>query len=100
MKRTPRNDLATALRTARRGTGIAQEGFVGVSGRTYISQLERGERNATLSKVDELASVMGLHPATLVTLSYLPSPSSTAELDKLLSRVREEVIRLSADGGA
>lgn len=73
---------------------------MGVSGRTYISQLERGERNATLSKVDELASVMGLHPATLVTLSYLPSPSSTAELDKLLSRVREEVIRLSADGGA
>ena len=72
---------------------------MGVSGRTYISQLERGERNATLSKVDELASVMGLHPATLVTLSYLPSPDSIAELDKLLSRVREEVIRLSAKGG-
>ena len=62
----------------------------------YISQLERGERNATLSKVDELASVMGLHPAKLVTLSYLPSPGSTADLDKLLLRVREEVIRLSA----
>jgi hypothetical protein len=68
--------------------------------RTYISRLERGERNATLSKVDELASVMGLHPATLVTLSYLPSLGSTAELDKLLSRVREEVICLSANGGA
>lgn len=72
---------------------------MGVSGRTYISQLERGQRNATLSKVDELASVMGLHPATLVTLSYMSSPGSTAELDKLLSRVREEVIRLSAAGG-
>ena len=72
---------------------------MGVSGRTYISQLERGERNATLSKVDELASVMGLHPATLVTLSYLPSPSSTADLDKLLLRVREEVVRLSAKEG-
>lgn len=72
---------------------------MGVSGRTYISQLERGERNATLSKVDELASVMGLHPATLVTLSYLPSPGFTADLDKLLLRVREEVIRLSAKEG-
>ena len=98
MKRTPRNDLATALRTARRGVGVAQEGFVGVSGRTYISQLERGERNATLSKLDDLASVLGLHPATLVTLSYLPSPGATAELDKLLSRVRAEVLRLSTGG--
>lgn len=62
MKRTPRNDLATTLRTARRGTDIAQEGFVGVSGRTYISQLERGERNATLSNVDKLASLIGPAP--------------------------------------
>lgn len=94
MKRAPRNDLAAALRTARRAVGIAQEGFVGVSGRTYISQLERGERNATLSKLDEIASVMGLHPATLVALSYLPAPGASSELEKLLSRVREEMLRL------
>ena len=69
---------------------------MGVSGRTYISQLERGERNATLSKLDDLAAVLGLHPATLVALSYLPPSATPTEVEKLLSRIRDEATRVIA----
>ena len=55
MKRPPRNDFGHALRVARTAASLSQEAFSDVSGRTYISQLERGERHATLSKIDELA---------------------------------------------
>jgi transcriptional regulator with XRE-family HTH domain len=96
MKSPPRNRLAQALRTARHATGISQEGFGDVSGRTYISQLERGERHATLSKVDDLASVLGIHPASLVLLAYLPSKVNEGAIDSMLATVRAELVRLTS----
>lgn len=95
MKSSPRNQLARALRMARHALGVSQEGFGDVSGRTYVSQLERGERHATLSKVDDLASVLGLHPASLVALAYLPARPSEASVDALLASVRAELLALT-----
>jgi len=96
MKPLPRNQLAHALRTARHAVGLSQEGFGDVSGRTYISQLERGERHATLSKVDDLASVLEIHPATLVLLAYLPKNLHERSIDALLALVRAELVQLAA----
>lgn len=39
--------------------------------RGVISSLERGLKSQTLKKVDELAEVIGVHPLTLLTLSYV-----------------------------
>lgn len=94
MKRPLRNDLGHALRLARTATGLSQEAFGDVSGRTYISQLERGERHATLSKLDDLASVLGIHPASLVALSYLPPRASRETVEGLIATVRDELMGL------
>lgn len=45
--------------------------FSNVSSRTYVSTLERGLKNPTLDKIEDLASVMRLHPLTLITLAYM-----------------------------
>lgn len=99
MKHAPRNQLPKALRRARKALGLSQESFAGVSGRTYLSQLERGERRATLAKLDDLAAVLGIHPATLVALSYLPESASAAEAEKLLGRMRTEMDRVMTASG-
>lgn len=94
MKRPPRNDFGHALRVARTAAGLSQEAFSDVSGRTYISQLERGERHATLSKIDELAAVLGIHPASLVALSYLHPRASRESVEGLVATLREELMGL------
>ena len=98
MKSSPRNRLDQALRTARHAAGVSQEGFGDVSGRTYISQLERRERHATLSKIDDLAPVLGMHPASLVLLAYLPAKVSEGSVDRLLATVRAELVGLTPKG--
>ncbi len=42
-----------------------------VSSRTYLSTLERGLKSPTLDKLDEIAGVMDVHPASLVLLAYV-----------------------------
>lgn len=84
------NRFAQALRETRASLGITQEDFGVVSSRTYVSSLERGIKVPTLSKIDELASVMGIHPLTLLTLAYAKSsdPKSVAQV---LQIVRSEL---------
>ncbi|MCV2354278.1 helix-turn-helix domain-containing protein [Paucibacter sp. B2R-40] len=98
MKNSPQNHLASALRKARNAAGLSQEEFGAVSGRTYISQLERGERQATLAKIDDLASVLQIHPAALVALAYLPDQAGEDAVEKLLTTVREELMAMLAAG--
>ena len=66
---------------------MSQEVFDEVSSRTYISALERDLKSPTLPKVDALAGVLGLHPLTLLALSY---GSSQADVDKVLAQVSSE----------
>jgi transcriptional regulator with XRE-family HTH domain len=55
--------------------------------RTYVSALERGLKSPTLPKVDALSGVLGLHPLTLLALSY---GSSLADIENVLARVGSE----------
>ena len=84
------SNFAKALRKAREARGIPQEDFDTVSSRTYVSALERGLKQPTISKVDALAGVLGLHPLTLFALSYADS-SSVADVRRLLDRVHQEI---------
>lgn len=65
--------FGVGLRRARKSRGLTQEDFSTVSSRTYLSSLERGIKSPTISKIEELASVLGLHPLTLLALAYLPT---------------------------
>lgn len=84
------NRFANALRETRSSLGITQEDFGVVSSRTYVSSLERGIKVPTLSKIDELASVMGIHPLTLLTLAYAKSNDPKA-VAQVLQTVRNEL---------
>jgi transcriptional regulator with XRE-family HTH domain len=84
------NRFANALRETRSSLGITQEDFGVVSSRTYVSSLERGIKVPTLSKIDELASVMGIHPLTLLTLAYAKSSDPKA-VAHVLEIVRNEL---------
>ncbi|MBT2135483.1 helix-turn-helix domain-containing protein [Croceibacterium sp. LX-88] len=60
--------LAKNLRLLRQAKGWSQEVFADEAGlhRTYISDLERGSRNPTISVVDKLAIALGVTPGRLL----------------------------------
>ena len=88
---TAKNSFPAALRTLRKSCGLSQEAFSEVSSRTYMSSLERGLKNPTLSKVDELCEVMQVHPLTLLALTYGLDAKGA---DKLFARVQRELAEL------
>lgn len=63
-----RERLARNLRLLRQEKGWSQEAFADEAGlhRTYISDLERGARNPTITVVDKLAVALGVTPGRLL----------------------------------
>lgn len=87
--KTPKHSLASALKMVRKARGLSQQAFSEVSGRTYMSSLERDLKSPTLNKVAELCAFMRVHPISLLTLAYAgDSPRKAAEL---LNQVRQEL---------
>jgi transcriptional regulator with XRE-family HTH domain len=63
-----RERLARNLRKMRQQKNLSQEAFahdVGIH-RTYISDLERGARNPTITIIDKLALFLGVTPGALL----------------------------------
>jgi transcriptional regulator with XRE-family HTH domain len=92
---SPQNNFSAALRLCRKACNVSQEAFGVVSSRTYVSSLERGIKQPTLNKVDELAGVMGVHPLTLLAISYLDSVDPSAQ-QALMNEVSGELTRVLA----
>ena len=90
----PRNDFASGLRKTRDAQGLSQEDFGLVSSRTYVSSLERGLKSPTLNKVDDLANTLGVHPLTLLVVSYVDDYGKEPVMD-LLDRIREELLTVT-----
>lgn len=80
-----------ALKQLRVSRQLTQERFSDLSSRTYLSSLERGLKSPTLEKIDELASVMGVHPLTLLASCYLVKDEALT-LDELFLRIRSELL--------
>lgn len=85
-----RNHFGIAFREVRLAQGLTQEDFANESGRTYISELERGIKQPTLQKIDELSAPLGIHPLTALVLAYLDS-YDTLSADMLLGEVQVEL---------
>lgn len=84
------NNLPRAMKAIRDVRALSQEDFSLVSSRTYMSTVERGLKSPTLGKLEQIASVMQVHPLTLLTLGYASStsPKATAEI---LESVQQEL---------
>lgn len=55
-----------------------------------MSSLERNLKSPTLSKVDELAQVLGVHPLTLLAGAYLENFKATC-INELLELIAKEL---------
>jgi transcriptional regulator with XRE-family HTH domain len=82
------------MRLIRKAKGITQEDFGVVSSRTYVSSVERGLKNPTLAKIDELAEVLGVHPVTLLTLAYVDDHTvvGTRALLSIVKKQLDEIL--------
>jgi transcriptional regulator with XRE-family HTH domain len=58
------------VRELRLAAGLSQEALAEASGlhRTYVSSLERGQRNVGLDNIHALAAALGVEPARLFDL--------------------------------
>ena len=63
-----RERLSLNMRRLRQSKGWSQEEFAHQAGlhRTYVSDLERGARNPTITVVDKLAVALGVPVGTLL----------------------------------
>ena len=81
--------FGAGLQLARKSRRLTQEDFSLVSSRTYLSSLERGKKSPTISKLEELASVLKLHPLSLLALAY--APNSDHGRDELFALIAAEL---------
>lgn len=60
--------LGTNLRRLREAKGLSQEAFAFDAGihRTYVSDIERGARNPTITVVEKLADALGVTASELL----------------------------------
>lgn len=84
-----RRGLGRSLRLVRKARGVAQQDLHDVTARSYLSYIERGIKNPTVEKIDELARAMGVHPLTVLTIAYLPH-LRPQELEALQNRINKE----------
>lgn len=64
----PKEILARNLRHLRVATGVSQEELAARAGlhRTYISSVERGQRNVSLENIFAIARALGCDPRELI----------------------------------
>lgn len=89
--------FANALKKLRKRRKLTQEDFVSVTSRGYMSQLERGMRSPTLDKVEDLAAVMSVHPASLVIASYLEA-WPFEDIESLFQQIQSDLAWAASTG--
>lgn len=79
-----------ALREIRRSKGLSQEKMASAASRVYISSLERGLKSPTLITVETIAHALGVHPLTLLFLTYeYLEPADLKEIAKELKQLQK-----------
>ena len=81
------NPFGAALRKLRLARGLSQQDFVTVVSREHISRLERGVSQPNLDVVEGLANVLGVHPLSLLALSYQQAVAGPQPLHALLDTI-------------
>ncbi len=74
----PCSGFGVYLRGLRKAAGFTYESFAGVAGfkRTYISGVDRGERNVSLVNICRFTDTLNIHPADLFKFYKPPKKTS------------------------
>lgn len=84
--------LGLVIKEIRQRRALSQESL-GAS-QSYISTIERGKWNPTIGKVEQIAAILNVEPATLFVLARLRQ-ASVSEPSAILKQVQAEVIELA-----
>lgn len=84
-----RQAFAHALRFARGRLGLSQLDIAKTVDASYVSRLESGKSSVTVEASERLAQVLGLHPATLIALTYAARENLTPR--QLLRRIEDDL---------
>lgn len=83
--------LGLVIKELRQHRELSQEGL-GPS-QSYISAIERGKWKPSLEKIEQVAAILSVHPASLLILAYLKQ-APEEETDQILSGIQAEVADL------
>lgn len=83
--------LGLVIKELRQQREISQEGL-GPS-QSYISAIERGKWKPSLEKIEQIAAILSVHPASLLILAYLRQ-ASAGEADQILNCIQTEIEEL------
>ncbi|AAO56351.1 helix-turn-helix domain-containing protein [Pseudomonas syringae group genomosp. 3] len=86
--------FANVLRRVRTLRRLTQEDFSISSSRTNISLLERAKTIPTLEKLEDLCSVLSVHPITMLALCY--SVKEGVSVETLIRQLLAETEELEA----
>ncbi|MFQ6403247.1 helix-turn-helix domain-containing protein [Methylophilus sp. 'Pure River'] len=85
--------LGVAIREARVAKNITQESISAFSSRTYLSDLENGKKDASVSKINALATSIGVHPLTIFALAYL-HVEQESNIEDLQRKIAKELTHI------
>ena len=83
--------LGLVIKELRLQRELPQEGL-GPS-QSYISAIERGKWKPSLEKIEQVATILSVHPASLLILAYLKQ-APAGEADQILSFIQAEIANL------
>ena len=83
--------LGLVIKELRLQRELPQEGL-GPS-QSYISAIERGKWKPSLEKIEQVAAILSVHPASLLILAYLKQ-APAGEADHILSFIQAEIANL------
>lgn len=81
--------FSATLRDLRLLRNLTQEDFTEVSSRTNLSMLERAKSIPTLEKLEQLCSVLDVHPLTMLAVCY--STKDNTPIDELFNLIAKEL---------
>ncbi|XQE67365.1 helix-turn-helix domain-containing protein [Pseudomonas sp. P3C3] len=88
MRSVLKKALGATLRAYRIKRQIPQEGM-GPS-QSYVSSLEAGRWSPSLEKIEQMASVLGVHPATIIVAGYIYAEENSNAVE-ILKRIESEL---------
>lgn len=86
------HDFGSALRAIRKSLALDRDAFGSVCSPQYVGTLERSGKCPTLGMVEKIASVIGIHPLTLMTMAYSLSETNETSLEEMLSLVHSQIV--------
>jgi transcriptional regulator with XRE-family HTH domain len=88
-------NFGEGLMRLRKSNGQTQEDFSNVSSRTYMSSLERGIKAPTITKIEQISSVLDVHPVSLLAIAYC---KSSDDLEALCIQISAEIGKVLLSG--